>query len=152
MQLHELKKFHKSKSKKRVGRGGKRGTFSGRGSKGQLARGARLGADFRGGNAPIWKLFPKKRGSNKKTEIKHRSFKVKSHKPFIVNLKTLEKVFTEGELINPEALREKKLIDSLKRQVKVLADGGIGKKFIFSKLYFSKSAREKILKSGSEIK
>ncbi len=152
MQLHELKKSHKNKKKKRVGRGGKRGTFSGRGSKGQLARGARLGADFRGGNAPIWKLFPKKRGSNKKTEIKHRSFKVKSHKPAIVNLKTLEKFFSEGELISPATLKDKKMIDSLKERVKILADGEIGKKFIFSSLYFSKSAREKILKSGSEIK
>ena len=62
MQIHELKKLNKARTKKRVGRGGKRGTFSGRGSKAQMARGARLGADFRGGNAPLWKLFPKKRG------------------------------------------------------------------------------------------
>lgn len=41
MQLHELKPKHKAKKKKRVGRGGKRGTFSGRGVKGQKARAGR---------------------------------------------------------------------------------------------------------------
>ena len=39
MQLHELQPFHRLKRKApRVGRGGKRGTTSGKGTKGQKAR------------------------------------------------------------------------------------------------------------------
>ena len=39
MQLHELQPFHRLKRKaQRVGRGGKRGTTSGKGTKGQKAR------------------------------------------------------------------------------------------------------------------
>jgi len=38
MQLHQLKPNHKKKSRKRVGRGGKKGTYSGKGMKGQKSR------------------------------------------------------------------------------------------------------------------
>ena len=152
MQLHQIKPIHKNKSKKRIGRGGKRGTFSGRGSKGQNARGARLGADFRGGNPPIWKLFPKKRGSTKKTEIKHRSFRIKENKPAILNLKDLKGIFSEGETISPSTLKEKNILNSNKVKVKILSDGEIGGKFNFSGILFSKSAREKVIKAGGEIK
>ena len=38
LSLSNLKPVHKLKNKKRVGRGGKRGTYSGRGQKGQKAR------------------------------------------------------------------------------------------------------------------
>jgi large subunit ribosomal protein L15 len=41
MQIHELKPKHKNKGKKRVGRGGKKGTYSGKGIKGQKARAGR---------------------------------------------------------------------------------------------------------------
>ncbi|MBI2677090.1 MAG: 50S ribosomal protein L15 [Candidatus Yanofskybacteria bacterium] len=152
MQIHELKKLNKTKTKKRVGRGGKRGTFSGRGSKGQMARGARLGADFRGGNAPLWKLFPKKRGSNKKVEIKHRSFNVKQLKPEIINLGRINDMFSEGDLVNPRTLNEKKVTRSKIAKIKLLGDGELVKKLIFSGITFSGQAREKVLKSGSEIK
>ena len=40
MQIHELKPNHKRKTGKRIGRGGKRGTYSGRGVKGQKSRAA----------------------------------------------------------------------------------------------------------------
>jgi len=38
MQFHNIFSDHSYKSKKRVGRGGKKGTYSGRGMKGQKAR------------------------------------------------------------------------------------------------------------------
>ncbi|KPJ73361.1 50S ribosomal protein L15, partial [Parcubacteria bacterium DG_74_1] len=41
MQLHEIKPIHKLKKSKRIGRGGKRGTYSGRGIKGQKSRAGR---------------------------------------------------------------------------------------------------------------
>ena len=41
MQIHQLKPKYKKKEKKRVGRGGKKGTYCGRGIKGQKARAGR---------------------------------------------------------------------------------------------------------------
>ncbi len=38
MQLHQIKPLHKPQKSKRVGRGGKRGTYSGKGIKGQKSR------------------------------------------------------------------------------------------------------------------
>ncbi|MBZ1348254.1 MAG: uL15 family ribosomal protein [Candidatus Nealsonbacteria bacterium] len=59
MQLHQLKPIHKRKKRKRLGRGGKRGTYSGRGMKGQKSRaGARFEPIIRG----LIKRYPKLRG------------------------------------------------------------------------------------------
>jgi large subunit ribosomal protein L15 len=59
MQLHEIKPTHKLKKRKRVSRGGKRGTYSGRGQKGQLSRaGRKLKPLIR----EIIKRYPKLRG------------------------------------------------------------------------------------------
>lgn len=153
MQIHQIKKPKHLKKAKRVGRGGKRGTFSGKGSKGQKARsGVHMGADFRGGNQPLWKSFPKKRGSTKKVEIKHRSFQTRNFKAITLNLSIITKYFSEKEIVNLASLLEKKLIGSRDKKVKILGTGEIDKKFVFDGLLFSQSAREKVLKAGGEIK
>lgn len=41
MQIHQLNPKQKKKNKKRIGRGGKRGTYCGRGVKGQKSRAGR---------------------------------------------------------------------------------------------------------------
>jgi len=41
MQIHTLTTEHKSKARTRIGRGGKRGTYSGKGQKGQKSRSGR---------------------------------------------------------------------------------------------------------------
>ena len=49
MQIHQVKPKTRLKTKKRVGRGGKKGTYSGRGVKGQKARaGHKLAPAIRG--------------------------------------------------------------------------------------------------------
>src|SRR3989344_1365921 len=107
MQLHDLKST-RTKKAPRVGRGGKRGTFSGRGSKGQKSRsGTRIRPGFRGGNEPLWKLFPKARGAAKKVDIKQRSFRVKNTMSVVINLGTLNKKFSDGETVSPATLLEK---------------------------------------------
>ena len=59
MQLHDLKPTNKLKSKKRVGRGGKKGTYSGKGVKGQKSRaGRKLEPPIRG----LIKRYHKLRG------------------------------------------------------------------------------------------
>ncbi len=151
MQLHDLKLEHHPRKARRVGRGGKRGTFSGKGSKGQQARGARLGPDFRGGNRPLWKVFPKLRGANKKTEKKHRFFRMASADVTVINLGKISQLFSAGEAVNLETLLSKGVIAKAVRKVKILGQGELDKSLNFSGLEFSKSAREKILKNG-EIK
>jgi len=59
IQLHQIQPEHKLKKKKRVGRGGKRGTYCGRGIKGQKSR---AGAKIRPALRDLIKRIPKKRG------------------------------------------------------------------------------------------
>src|SRR3989338_10286937 len=137
MQLHQLKPTHRSKKAPRVGRGGKRGTFSGRGSKGQKSRsGTRIRPGFRGGNEPLWKLFPKARGATKKVDIKQRSFRVKNTMYTVFNLDRLDKMFSDGDTVSPKTLGAKR--------VKILGTGTLTKKLKFEDVPFSKSAHGKI--------
>jgi len=153
MQLNELKPTTKSKSRKRIGRGGKRGSYSGKGIKGQKSRtGVSFTPGFRGGNAPIWKLFPKKRGATKKVEIKHRTFRVKYSKPKNINLSELELNFKDGDFITPKALINSGLIADRRSGIKVLGGGELSKKLIFIGVSVSGSARTKIEKTGGTIK
>ena len=142
MQLQDLKPIHRSKKEKIVGRGGKKGTYSGRGVKGQKARaGRKLKPIIR----EILKKYPKLRGYK---------FKSKKEKPIVFNLEFFEKKFKEGEEITPETLLKKGLISRIKGRLpklKILGKGEIKKKLIFKGFLFSKRAKEKIEKSGSKI-
>jgi len=157
MDLSKLQSKTVRKSTKRVGRGGKRGTTSGHGTKGQKSRaGATVRPGFRGGDNRLWQLFPKQRGASKKPgnsspHKKHRYFQLKYNKPTVFNLGFFNQ-FTESELINPELLKKKGFSLNLDGDVKVLGDGELNKKLNFEGLKFSKSAREKVAKVGGTIK
>jgi len=130
MQLYQLKPIHKPKKKKRIGRGGKRGTYSGRGIKGQKAR---AGRKIRPEIRDFIKKIPKKRGYR---------FKAKP-KPEIVNLKDLEKHFRDGEIVSPETLFKKGLIGKVKKKgVKILGKGKLTKKLEFKNCKISKSVKK----------
>lgn len=142
MQLHDLKPT-KSKSKKRVGRGGKRGTYSGRGIKGQKSRAGHK-------KAPVVRELLKK-------YHKLRGYKFNSinEKPAIINVSDIEKLFNSGDVITPEALLEKNLIrkssGSLPK-VKVLGNGNITKKVTLKECISSKQAAQKIESAGGSVK
>jgi len=142
MQLHQLKPTQKRKKRKRVGRGGKRGTYCGRGIKGQKARaGAKLKPIIR----ELIKRYPKLRGYK---------FKPLKEKPAIVNVEKLEKKFESGEKVTPEVLLERGLIEKVKGripEVKILGRGEIKKPLIIEGCQFSKQAKEKIEKAGGTI-
>lgn len=145
MQLHELKLTTKRKHRKRVGRGGKRGTYSGKGIKGQKSRaGAGVKPGFRGGDTPLWKKFPKARGASKKVDAKQRGFQLRHLKPEIVNLRDLNKRFSEGEVVSPKSLMEKGLVKKIKHGVKILGKGELRKKLIFKGVEMSKSVKERV--------
>jgi len=133
MQIHQLKPKNKTKKAKRVGRGGKRGTYSGKGLKGQKSRAGRT-------THPIIrdyiKKFPKLKGyrSNKLDKIE------------IVNLGDLN-VFDDSVVVNPQALIDKGLIRRIKGKVpkvKILAKGELKKKIKIEDCEFSKTAKEKV--------
>lgn len=135
MQLHELKPIHKAKKAKRIGRGGKKGTYCGKGMKGQKAReGRRFAPIIRS----LIKRYPKLRGYK---------FKPLGIKPAIVNLELLEAKFQSGDKINPQTLLEKKLIRRMKDrmpQVKILGTGKLTKALSVENCLVSKQAKEKI--------
>jgi large subunit ribosomal protein L15 len=143
MQLHEIRPIHKFKKRKRVGRGGKRGTYSGRGMKGQKARaGRKLKPLIR----ELIKKYPKLRGVG---------FKVREFKTAILNIETLEKKFNAQEIVNPKTLLKKGVLHKIKGRipkVKILGKGELTKKLIIEQCQISKSAKEKIEKAGGSIK
>lgn len=137
--LHELKPAAGSrKDRRRVGRGdgSGRGTYSGRGMKGQKARGS-IHPVFEGGQLPLVKRLPYMRGF-------HNAFRVE-YSP--VNLERLD-AFDEGAEITPELLLERNIIRRKQDLVKVLGDGEVKKALKISAHAFSKSAREKIEAAG----
>lgn len=142
MQLHQIKSKTIFKSKKRVGRGGKRGTYSGRGLKGQKSR---AGGKLRPQLRDIIKRIPKKRGYK---------FNSLQDKGVVVNLNILEKMFESAEEVTPQILVEKKIIRKQKGhlpKVKILGMGKLTKKIIISNCNVSDSAREKIIKAEGKV-
>jgi len=142
MQLHEIKKNSTFKDKKRVGRGGKKGTYCGTGGKGQKGR---AGANFQ----PIirtWiKKYPKLRGYN---------FNV-LNKYAIVDVSTLEKKFDDNTVINPKVLTDDKIVRKIDGKIpliKVLGKGDIKKSLTIENCLVSKTAKQKIEKAGGTVK
>ena len=143
MQVHQLTPNHKLKTKKRVGRGGKKGTYSGKGGKGQTARaGRKLVPIIR----ELIKRYPKLRG--------YRSFNLNENS-MVVNLDTLSKHFKDGDVVNMESLFSKGLVNksaSKMPSIKILGRGKIDKKLSFDRLDISKKARQAIEKAGGVVK
>ncbi len=151
MQLHQLKPKHKHKSKKRIGRGGKRGTYSGRGMKGQKSR---AGAKIKSSFLEAAKKIPKRRGvggKRKKVKAKRR-FRSIRPKPEIININQLQEKFKDGDLVTPKALLKMGFINSIKNGVKILGEGELKKKLIIEECLLSKSAKEKIIKAKGKVK
>jgi len=140
MQIHQLR-VKNQKPKRRIGRGGKKGTYSGRGVKGQKSRsGVKINPIFEGGRSTLIEHLPKMRG-----------FKSIYPKNQIVSLEKLDKYFKDGDVVSPITLREKRLIRKIKVPVKILGSGEITKKLTIEKCLISKSAEEKIKKAGGKI-
>jgi large subunit ribosomal protein L15 len=128
------------KGKKRVGRGtgSGHGKTSGRGTKGQKSRsgpGVRRG--FEGGQLPIMKRMPYKRGF---TNIFRAEWEV-------VNLGTLTEHGITGE-VTPQSLYERGLLRGLEFPVKILGNGEAAPKLSVSAHAFSESAKSAIESAG----
>lgn len=133
MQIHQIKK-KSQKSKKRVGRGGKKGTYSGRGNKGQ---GQRAGRKYQPIIREFIKRYPKLRGYRNNP---------KGDPVISLNISALD-VFSDGDVVSPKTLLEKRIIGRIKGKlpvVKILGNGELKKKLTFEDCLFSKKAGEKI--------
>lgn len=137
MQLHELKKIYKTRDKKRVGRGGKRGTYSGKGQKGQKSR---AGKKIRPAIRDYIIKIPKQKGLK---------FNPLSDKPAVVNIAKLDEFFANNDVVSPKTLAEKGLIKRVKGRlpkVKILGTGDLKAKLIFKNCLFSKTVSSKLEK------
>ncbi len=153
MQLYQLKIKNKKKAAKRVGRGGKKGTYSGRGVKGQKARaGKKPRPGFSGGDTLFFKRLPKKRGQRGSLGIKQgkKLFRLKNRQ-IVLNLKDISKYYKSGEVVSPKSLLEKGLVGRMGGsipKVKILGFGEVKKELKFEGVSFSKSAKSEAIKSG----
>ncbi|MCC7004320.1 50S ribosomal protein L15 [Candidatus Nomurabacteria bacterium] len=143
MQIHNLKRKTPLKKTAQVGRGGKRGKTSGRGTKGQKARsGRKIRPELR----DLIKKIPKLRGYD---------FKSIQIKPIALNLDVLEKTFENGDTVSPKSLIEKGVLKTVKGNiptVKILSNGDLTKKLNITDCTFSAGAKTKIEKAGGTIK
>ena len=129
------------KDRKRVGRGdGSRGTYSGRGLKGQKSRsGYSRKPGFEGGQLPLIKRLPRKRGFTNIFRIEYT----------IVSLDKLN-AFSAGSEVTAEKLVAAGLVKSLRKPIKILADGQIKHALVVKVNKFSATAKARIEAAGGQ--
>lgn len=142
LKIHDLKPAPGSThAPKRVGRGRSsgHGKTSGRGMKGQKARGkTRIG--FEGGQMPLQRRIPKLRG-----------FKPRDKKEYhLVNVEKLN-LFSDGDLVTPQALVEKGILRKLQKEVKVLGRGELERRLTVRAHAFTRGAVAKIEAAGGSV-
>ena len=144
LNLSDLKPSEGSNTrKKRIGRGigSGKGKTSGKGHKGQNSRsgpGVRIG--FEGGQLPIMKRMPYKRGF---TNIFATPWE-------IVNISSIEERDLSGT-VTPEILAAHGLIRGTEYPVKILANGDFSRSVTVEAHAFSGAARERIEKAGGSV-
>lgn len=145
MKLHDLKPDPGSKRRrKRVGRGisAGQGKTAGRGHKGQGARsGGGKGPYFEGGQLPLVRRLPFKRGFTNIFAIRYQE----------VNVDMLEARFEDGALVNGASLLAAGLVRKANEPIKVLGRGDLSKKLDVHANKFSKSAAQKIEGAGGSV-
>lgn len=144
MQLHTIPKNKNNKRSQRIGRGGKRGTYSGRGIKGQKAR---AGHRIRPAIRDLMLRTPKLRGY---------AFSGGRNRPSVIlSLAQIEKKFDQKTTINPKALAQKGLMPHYYVKgatIKILGDGTLTHPHEFSGVNVSARAKEKIISTGGTVK
>ncbi len=139
-------KLKTKKLKKRIGRGigSGKGKTSGRGVKGQKSRSGVAIKSFEGGQMPLYRRLPK-RGFNP----------IKNKKKYaIINLSKIQslidkKIISSSSKIDINLLKSKKLVKKNVTKFKILGMGEISEKINLDTDLVSKSAKDKLQKSGS---
>jgi large subunit ribosomal protein L15 len=151
LNLSNLSPAQPRQDRKRVGRGlgSGKGRYSGRGLKGQKSRAGshKMRAGFEGGQMPLYMRIGKERGSTSKDAMPIGPFRTYSQP---VNVAALD-AFDAGTEVTPELLKEKGLIRSLRKDVKILGQGDLSTKLTVVAHSVSASAREKIEAAGGTV-
>ena len=142
--LNNREKINKSKIRVGRGIGSGKGKTSGRGVKGQKSRSGVAIKSFEGGQMPLYRRLPK-RGFNP----------IKINKKLaIINLSEIQnlinkKIISSNEKIDIKLLKDKKIIKKNVTKFKILGMGELKDKLNLDTDMLSKSAKEKLTKSGS---
>jgi large subunit ribosomal protein L15 len=142
MKIHELD-LQSSQNRKRVGRGIGSGTgkTAGRGTKGQNSRtGGGVRPGFEGGQNPLAKRLPKKRGFVPITRVVYQ----------VVNLSSLDRL-KDGSTVDAAVLAGAGLIKKADQRVKLLASGTITKKLTLKVHGASAAAIAAVEKTGGSV-
>ena len=129
--------------RKRVGRGDSsgHGTYSGRGCKGQKSHsGYKLPRGFEGGQLPLIKRLPQKRGFVNIFRVEYS----------VVNINKLN-IFESGSEVTPERLAAAGLVKSLRNPIKILGEGDINRPLSVKANKFSATAKAKIEAAGGKV-
>ena len=144
MQINTLKLKTPKKRKKTIGRGGKKGTFCGKGMKGQKARsGAKVNPLFEGGRSTLIDHMKKKRG-----------FTSIAKDVATVKLTDLETNFVNGDTVTLDALVKTELIRKIQAsaKVKILGNTAIKTKLTIAKgILLSIPAKKAIEAAGGKV-
>lgn len=143
--LHQLQNPSRpTKGRKRVGRGpgSGLGKTSGRGVKGEGSRsGYRRRYGKEGGQFPLYMKLPT-RGFTRGRFLKRLD---------TINLGQIENLFSDGDTVNLESLRDRGLISGKSHGLKVLAEGELTKKVRIEADAASAGAKEKLERAGIEL-
>ena len=144
--LNNLKKIKRDKMRVGRGIGSGKGKTSGRGMKGQKSRSGVAIKSFEGGQMPLYRRLPK------------RGFKIIGKKKTgSINLSKIQsliqsKKIKTSEKIDLGLLKKLNVVKKGYKKIKVLGNGEINEKLIIEVNYLSSSAKDKLEKSGSNIK
>ena len=141
-------KLKTKENKKRLGRGigSGKGKTSGRGVKGQKSRRGVAIKSFEGGQMPLYRRLPKRGFKSIKKNKKHT----------IINLSKIQnlidkKIISPREKVDLKILISNKIIKKNVRKFKILGIGNLSTKVDLSTDLLSKSAKEKLNKTGSSF-
>ena len=132
------------RARKRVGRGDAAGggSYAGRGMKGQKSRsGPGLRPGFEGGQMPLIKGLPMKRGFNNRYKTYYA----------LVDLDTLQERFEANTQVTPELLHQLGIVRRTRLPVKVVGDGELQQPLTVAAHKFTASARAKIEAAGGTV-
>jgi len=136
-----------NKPKMRVGRGigSGKGKTCGRGVKGQKSRSGVAIKSFEGGQMPLYRRLPK-RGFNPISKKDIAILNLEKIQSFIDN-----KTIKSSDILNSDLLKKLRLINKNSIKLKILGSGEIKDKVNIEANLASKSAVEKVEKTGGSI-
>ena len=144
--LSSINQIKEKKIRPGRGIGSGKGKTSGRGHKGQKSRSGVAIKSFEGGQMPLYRRLPK-RGFNSIKKIGLTKINIGKIQFFID-----KKKIKSDEKINLNILKKLKLVSGKYNKFKILGTGDLKDKIDIEVDFLSKSAKEKLDKTGSTVK